>query len=267
MPFTLAHTVAAIPLRRPLGRRAVWSALVIGTMAPDFHYFFPWGPTRIESHSPAGLLVFALPAGLAAYLLFHLLVAPLVWALAPDRVRAKLDPAAWRARLPAAGPAAVVLSILAGGVTHLVWDAFTHPGAATGWWPALATPLFSAAGYTAHVYSVLQLLSTALGCLILWRRWRARPLRTVPAAAGVRPARVLQRVLLAALIVAPTVAVGLHAGLAHADTAPGGLWAVRRFIWHGMAGAVRTGSVALLLAALFMRLTAASPARVPPKTS
>jgi hypothetical protein len=30
--------MAAIPLRRPLGRFGVLSALIIGSMTPDFHY-------------------------------------------------------------------------------------------------------------------------------------------------------------------------------------------------------------------------------------
>ena len=58
MPFTLAHVVAAVPLRRALGRRAVVSALVIGTMVPDFRYFVP-GIYDIETHTPRA------PSGLA----------------------------------------------------------------------------------------------------------------------------------------------------------------------------------------------------------
>jgi hypothetical protein len=53
VPFTLAHPAAAVPLLRPLGRRGLLSALVIGSMAPDLWYFVPFDVTRADSHSPA----------------------------------------------------------------------------------------------------------------------------------------------------------------------------------------------------------------------
>ena len=44
MPFTLAHAAAALPLRR---FKLVWSALVIGSFAPDF-WLFMGLPGRIR---------------------------------------------------------------------------------------------------------------------------------------------------------------------------------------------------------------------------
>src|SRR5262250_1484731 len=73
MPFTLAHPAAVVPLARLLGKKVVFSALVIGSMTPDFAYPVP-GLTRGPSHSLSGLFWFCLPVGLASYLLFHLLV-------------------------------------------------------------------------------------------------------------------------------------------------------------------------------------------------
>jgi len=55
MPLTPAHAAAVVPLWRLLGSRAVLSALVIGSMTPDFAYFLPLGVRRAESHSLAGL--------------------------------------------------------------------------------------------------------------------------------------------------------------------------------------------------------------------
>jgi hypothetical protein len=53
MPFTLAHAAATVPLLRLLGSRGVFSALVIGSMAPDFAYFLPLGVRRGQSHGLA----------------------------------------------------------------------------------------------------------------------------------------------------------------------------------------------------------------------
>ena len=36
MPFTPAHVAAALPFRRT---RLIWSALIVGTIAPDLEYY------------------------------------------------------------------------------------------------------------------------------------------------------------------------------------------------------------------------------------
>ena len=172
MPFTFAHPAAAVPLLRPLVRYGVLSALVIGSMAPDFSYFLPFPISRSQSHSIAGLFWFCVPVGLVAYVVFHRLLArPVVDLLAaPLRMRllpvidARVD-APWRA---------VIVSLFIGAVTHIAWDAFTHAGAplvrvSRG----LRFHLVTLSGYPLSVYTVLQHLSTALGfaliALWIWR--------------------------------------------------------------------------------------------------
>jgi hypothetical protein len=190
MPFTLSHPAAVVPLARPLGRLAVPSALVIGSMAPDLGYFLPLDITRRESHSLAGLAWFCLPAGLAAYLVFQwVLRAPLTGLL----------PAALADRLPPPGPRsrlrwlAVVVSLLAGASTHLAWDAFTHGGtAATRLMPWLASELVTIRGHRLLVYKGLQYASTVGGAVALawWlARWMGRTPRRAQARPGVLPAR------------------------------------------------------------------------------
>ena len=73
MPYPFAHPAAVLPLARPMGRFAVPSALAIGSVVPDLWYFVPFAD-RADSHSLAALFWFCLPAGLAAYALFHLLL-------------------------------------------------------------------------------------------------------------------------------------------------------------------------------------------------
>jgi len=61
-----------------------------------------------------------------------------------------------------------VVSLLAGATTHILWDAFTHSGApAVRRLGVLAQPLFPAGGRPEFGESTLQLLSTALGFLLL----------------------------------------------------------------------------------------------------
>ena len=177
MPFTFAHPAAAVPLLRPLGRWGVLSALVIGSMAPDFSYFLPLGIRRSQSHSIGGLFWFCVPIGLISYWLLHRLLARPVVDLLPARWRMRLRPVVDAHVQPAWS--AVIASIFVGAATHIAWDAFTHAGA-----PivrvsrALRFHLLTLSGYPISVYTVLQHISTALGMGIVaywvWR-WYQQP--------------------------------------------------------------------------------------------
>jgi hypothetical protein len=172
VPFTFAHPAAAVPLLRPLARYGVLSALVIGSMAPDFSYFLPFPISRSQSHSIAGLFWFCVPAGLIAYVAFHWLLARPLIDLMPPALRMRLFPVLdarvappWRA---------VIVSLFVGAATHIAWDAFTHAGA-----PivrvsrALRFHLVTLSGYPLSVYTVLQHLSTAFGFALI-AFWLAR---------------------------------------------------------------------------------------------
>ena len=130
MPFTLAHPAVVLPFARPLARWRLLSAAVIGSMAPDFGWFFPWRPPRFETHSADALLTFCLPVGLATYWIFQRVIRTPVLELLPPAAYAR-----WRESAAPADYASLkqwvfaALGVLAGAVTHLVWDAFTHEGA------------------------------------------------------------------------------------------------------------------------------------------
>jgi hypothetical protein len=105
------------------------SAALIGSIVPDFGWFMPWRPARFETHGAIALLTFCLPVGLAAYWLFQRVIRRPVLELLPSaaymRWRGSSTPADYRSFkqwvLAACG-------VLAGAITHLVWDAFTHEG-------------------------------------------------------------------------------------------------------------------------------------------
>jgi len=121
MPFTISHAAAVLPLRQT---RLPLAALMIGSMAPDFAYFLPWEPDRMETHSIAGLFWFCWPVGLLVWLLYiHLLEEPTIALLPPN----------WRAGITRSerswAPRALLLAsvaVIIGAITHDVWDAFTH---------------------------------------------------------------------------------------------------------------------------------------------
>ena len=170
MPYAFAHPAAVVPVAKLLGRRAVPSALAIGSMIPDAWYLVP-GLERGHSHDPLGLLWFCLPAGLVMYLAFHILFKQPMLALLPDSIGARLSGRTTRG-LPPRPWLWVLLSLLAGAGTHLLWDALTHEDGVT---------LVNAGVY---LHRVLQHASTIAGTAFLgWWIWRK--LRTAQTQAAV----------------------------------------------------------------------------------
>jgi hypothetical protein len=172
MPYAFAHPAAVIPLYRLLGKFAVPSALVIGSVIPDAWYFVPV-LTRSDSHSAAGLFLFCLPAGLFVYAAFHLIFKQPLLALLPRALASRLG--AWTCpSLPSAPWRSVLVSLLVGVLTHFAWDAVTHGGI-----PALEIQILTLGNYELRAYQVLQHASTLLGtAFVIW--WLARKLRAGP---------------------------------------------------------------------------------------
>lgn len=128
MPFTVSHAAAVLPVHRLT--RLPLTALMVGSMAPDFGYFFSHEPSRALTHSFAGLFIFSLPVGLLV------------------------------------GRAAI--AIVLGAVTHLLWDSFTHRGTfVTDAAPALLGPTPGLAWLP--IYHLLHALSSVVGLVILFR--------------------------------------------------------------------------------------------------
>lgn len=176
MPFTASHPAAVLPLLR-FGVPA--SALVIGTLAPDFPYYLHTPVTALQTHSLRGVLGADLLLGLVAFLVWHLwLVPPLMWAAPaavqrriPTRVRGGLG-----GRLATARDLALVcVGLVIGALTHVAWDAFTH----AGMWGPRTLPWLSTTFLQLELFRWLQLASSALGLAVLgWfllRWWRSAP--------------------------------------------------------------------------------------------
>jgi hypothetical protein len=212
MPFTLSHTAAVLPFARPLARWRMLSAALIGSMVPDFGLFlpWPWRPERFETHSALGLLTFCLPVGLATYWLFQYLVKTPMYELLPDGAHAR-----WR---PYAQPAAIrsmrvwllaACGILAGAVSHLVWDGFTHEGArGVRLIPALDDPIIEVGGRYLTGYRLAQDLGSLVGLAVLVGFVVYALRKGAPAPAMPRPLRKAERRawVLACLLIAAALA-------------------------------------------------------------
>jgi len=145
-------------------------------MAPDFHYFLGLHVDAETSHSIAGAFYFCLPVALATLWLFHRVLKLPMISLAPEWHQARLARFAVPFRFgPGRRFALIVLSLLAGTFTHLLWDSFTH---ARGWvvreFPVLGNLVLQQFDGGRPIYVLLQHASTLAGMGILviaYRRW------------------------------------------------------------------------------------------------
>jgi hypothetical protein len=172
MPFTLAHPAAVLPLTR---RGLVPSALVVGSMAPDFGYFITLRESRLFSHSLPGVFLLGIPAGFIVLWIFHAILKRPLLSLLTDSHQQRLAPFMTRFRFfPLRRFLWIALSLLIGSLTHLAWDSFTHED---GWMveqvPIFSTVIFTLLGTNFQVYKLLQYFCSVfgLGILVLWY-WR-----------------------------------------------------------------------------------------------
>ncbi|HTO92397.1 MAG TPA: DUF4184 family protein [Candidatus Sulfotelmatobacter sp.] len=212
MPFTFAHPAAILPIRRAAPRRFVLSALVIGSMTPDFAYLMPGLVSRLQSHSLRGSVFFSLPVGFATYVIYHLVLKVPLAALLPASLqpRAAEQIARWPG-LPSRSIPAILFSLWVGALTHIAWDSFTHAGSPVVMrLPALSATLFTVFGYPVRCFRLLQHVSTLAGLLaIAWvlrgvaRRAPEQPALALPTERLSAPERAAR---IAALVLLPAVA-------------------------------------------------------------
>lgn len=180
MPFTLCHPAIVLPLHRYARGLTSLPALVIGSMMPDFVYFFSFGVSGAFSHSVPGIALYCVPVGAAVLLLYRSLLRPAFLAWLPPALSARM---AWQIPMPlhSVRTASVVLASLAvGAATHIFWDSFTHPGTVFVSRFALLRTLVPIGGYQVPVFKLLQHGSSLAGLLIIasfsaaWL-WRSAP--------------------------------------------------------------------------------------------
>jgi hypothetical protein len=169
VPFTFAHPAAVLPIRRLWPRAFVLSALVIGSMSPDFAYLMPQLVQRIESHNLRGSIFFCLPVGFATYVIYHVVLKIPLAVLLPASLQPRAAEQIARAPgLPARSIPAVLFSLWIGALTHIVWDQFTHAGSrVVHAVPLLNTVVFHVSGYPIYLSRLLQHASTVGGLLAI----------------------------------------------------------------------------------------------------
>jgi hypothetical protein len=135
-------------------------------MVPDLGYYLYSNLARF-AHSCLGSILVCIPAGLALWIMFHLLRKPFCFVL-PQPHRGAL--AAFAATPLSLRPRALIaagVSVLLGSWTHIVWDSFTHNTWLVKRLPLLRESVFTVSNVEFPWYVVLQHLSTVVGVTVL----------------------------------------------------------------------------------------------------
>ena len=192
MPFTPSHAVVALAfVRTPLAPAAV----AVGAMTPDLPLFVRGTPLSYGlTHSFAWIPVTAVVA-LVLLLIWRCALRPAARELSPRWLAARLSPR-WdqpaasgfretfarpgQAGASGAGAGLLVLALVAGVASHIVWDLFTHEGR----WGAAVLPFLDRSWGPLPGYRWLQYSSSVLGLAVL-AGWALQRLRRADAAASV----------------------------------------------------------------------------------
>jgi len=167
MPFTPAHTAIVLPLAG--SKRFSFTALIAGSMVPDFEFFFRMREVDNIGHQWYGVLLFDFPVALLCCYLFHNLLRNLFLDNMPSIIRRKfMDVYDFNWNQYSAGHKLIVtVSLLTGIATHILWDGFTHyDGIFAELIPALSNKT-GIPGFNVPVYFLLQLLSSVIGLMII----------------------------------------------------------------------------------------------------
>ncbi len=195
MAFTLAHMAAALPFYRCQKWLNV-EALFIGTMLPDLPYFLYSGAKIAKhSHQWMGLLEYCLPWGLLVFALWYWLLKPAAIALIQPWQRVQgltghnhHSPQVdlpqhpfgfwFAARFKRIGLfwIKVVMGLLLGAVTHLLWDGTTHPDGFIAMQLGLQYSINIAYLGDMPMARFLQYVSSLFALILLigftWNRWQ-----------------------------------------------------------------------------------------------
>ena len=130
MPFTFSHPAIVLPAAYLPKKYYSLSALVMGSMAPDFEYFIRMKGFSRYSHTWTGLFWFDVPLSIVLLFIYHNLVRNTLIENLPFSFNVRLSAFRnfnWNKYFQE-NIVTVFISLVIGVASHLVWDDFTHNG-------------------------------------------------------------------------------------------------------------------------------------------
>ncbi|KEH91831.1 DUF4184 family protein [Clostridium botulinum] len=168
MPFTFAHPAIVIPCKKKAPKYLDLSALVIGSMAPDFEYFLRFMPKGTIGHTLIGSLCFDIPLVIILYLLWEYIIKrPFILSMSHP-IDKKLSFFINKKKSFTLKKVIIfIYSSLIGIYSHILWDGFTHK---TGYFVmklGLLSNKISILNYKVPIYKFLQHGSTLIGSIYI----------------------------------------------------------------------------------------------------
>lgn len=169
MPFTFAHPLAVLPLGIKKIKYFDLTALIIGSMAPDFEYFIHFKPYQLYGHTLLGQLYYNLPLVIIVSLIYHYILKESIIINLPFPYCARyynLVKQKWRIN-SIRRFIIVAYSALIGMITHLIWDSFTHIKGFFVTKLGILSSSVSILDFDIPIYKILQHGSTVIGLSII----------------------------------------------------------------------------------------------------
>lgn len=159
MPFTISHAVIAPPIAKLTGYRLPISALAIGSMTPDLYRLFT-AESYDVSHHWSGVIIPDLFIGLFFCILWYALWRPAIfrWIGVNKPINIVSFDSALGFIL------SVIIALLIGISTHLIWDGLTHSDFRTF---AFGDFLNHQASLFGHIYPMHRILQIGTSVLAL----------------------------------------------------------------------------------------------------
>lgn len=169
MPFTFSHPAIVLPLAYLPKKLFSLTGLVIGSLTPDFEYFFRMQIESEHSHTLGGLFLFDLPLGILLAFVFHLIIRNQLFNNLPFSLKSRLigfKSLDWLNYFKS-NWLVVIFSVFIGVASHLLWDSFTHDdGFFVKEFPVLKNTI-NFLGFHIPILKILQHSSTLIGGIVI----------------------------------------------------------------------------------------------------
>ncbi len=176
MPFTFAHPAVVLPFSGSKKRGLSTTALVIGSMTPDFEYFLRMRLRSIYSHTWGGLFWFDLPLGFALVLVYEFWVKDALISHLPLSFNRRFSNLrGYETHYTIRYILAVISGVLLGAASHIIWDSFTHPSGYFVHNIGILRRVIHVHNYRFRAYRILQYISTLIGGIVILTVCLLRP--------------------------------------------------------------------------------------------
>lgn len=171
MPFTFSHPAIVLPFCKTKRIPVSATGLIIGSMIPDFEFLFMLRESPYIGHLWPGILLFNVPAAIAAAFIFHLFIRNSLILHLPQFLQRRFFKYLsfnWVQYFKQHYIVFLVCALL-GVASHVFIDAFTHKSGFMAKPASFFEAEIKVLIFPLPVYFILQLLTSAIGGLyILW---------------------------------------------------------------------------------------------------